>query len=77
MRYLARSTVGCDDVGRRVTVRYRLPEGGFSDVVGVLETCDEQTLGVRDRSDRLRHVRRDDVVASRVVPPMDPRRRRS
>jgi hypothetical protein len=74
MRFVARDSVGCDDLGRRVTVRYRLPDGRATDVVGVLETCDEATLGVRDRSNVLRVVVREDVVASRVIPAAPPRR---
>ena len=76
MRYAARVLVGCEDIGRRVTVRFRLAEGGFSDVVGVLETCDEATFGVRDRSGALRRVTRTEVVAAKVVPPPPDRRRR-
>ena len=75
MRYVARVLIGCEDLGRRVTVRTRLAVGGFSDVVGVLETCDEETFGVRDRSGKLRRVTRADVVAAKVVPPPPPRRR--
>jgi len=60
--------VGCGDVGRRVTVRVRLPEGGFSDVLGVLETCDDTSFGIRDRSGALRLVERADVVAAKIVP---------
>lgn len=76
MRLVARNSVGCGDLGKRVSVRIHLPEGGFSDVVGVLETCDEERFGVRDRTDRLRLLDRSAVVASRVVPPAPPRRTR-
>lgn len=60
--------VSCEDLGRRVTVRYRLPASGFSDVVGILETCDERAFGIRDRTGALRTVARGDVVAAKVVP---------
>ncbi|MGH2785405.1 MAG: hypothetical protein ACRDJ1_09085 [Actinomycetota bacterium] len=69
MRYVARVTVSCEDLGRRVSVRRRLPEGGYTDVVGVLETCDDDSFGVRDRSGSLRSVARTEVVAAKVVPP--------
>jgi hypothetical protein len=59
--------VSCEDLGRRVTVRYRLPASGFSDVIGILETCDERNFGIRDRSGALRTIARDDVVAAKVV----------
>jgi hypothetical protein len=61
--------VGCEDLGRRVTVRYRLEQSGFSDVVGILETCDERAFGIRDRTGALRTVTRSDVVAAKVVAP--------
>jgi hypothetical protein len=59
--------IGCDDLGRRVTVRYRLQSSGFSDVIGILETCDERVFGVRDRTGTLRTIERSDVVAAKIV----------
>ena len=61
--------IDCRDLGRRVTVRHRLSSGGFSDVIGVLETCDESTFGLRDRTGAFRVVARADVVAAKVVEP--------
>lgn len=69
MRFGYEVAVGCEDLGRRVTVRFRLHAKGLSDVVGVLESCDESTFGVRDRSGTLRRIDRADVVAAKVVPP--------
>lgn len=69
MRYPARVLVDCGDVGRRVTVRRRLPGGGMTDVVGILESCDEDRFGVRDRRGALKTISRSDVVAAKVVPP--------
>ena len=68
-----RVQVECNDLGRRVTVRRRLSTGGFSDVVGILETCDDEQFGIRDRSGRLRRVERAEVVAAKVVPQQRPR----
>lgn len=76
MPAVGRVAIGCADLGRRVTVRYRLLEGGFTDVVGILETCDDTTFGVRDRAGRLRIVTRTDAVAAKVVPAAPPRRPR-
>ena len=59
--------ITCADIGRRVTVRSRLAAGGYGDVLGVLETCDEETFGVRDRTGALRRLARADVVAAKVV----------
>lgn len=59
--------LGCEDLGRRVTVRFRLNASALTDVVGVLETCDDATFGVRDRTGTLRRIERADVVAAKVV----------
>ena len=67
MRFVYEVNVGCEDLGRRVTVRYRLRSTGLSDVLGILETCDEETFGVRDRTGTLRTIERADVVAAKVV----------
>ncbi|HJR19130.1 MAG TPA: hypothetical protein VJ922_05365 [Actinomycetota bacterium] len=69
MRFVGRVLVDCSDVGRRVTVRRRLAEGGYTDVVGILERCDEETFGVRDRNGILHTVDWAAVVAAKVVPP--------
>lgn len=77
MRYRYRVAIDCEHLGRRVSVRYDDTGGVRRDVVGILETCDEQSFGVRDRRGELRLVRRADVVAAKVVPgrgrpPADP-----
>ena len=69
MKFVYEVKVGCEDIGRRVTVRYRLRSTGLSDVLGILETCDERAFGVRDRTGTLRTIERADVVAAKVVEP--------
>lgn len=69
MRFEYRIAVGCEDLGRRVTVRFRTEGGALSDVLGVLEACDDATFQIRDRAGRLRRVDRERVVAAKVVPP--------
>ncbi|WP_150239352.1 putative acetyltransferase [Nocardiopsis quinghaiensis] len=64
-----------EDVGRRVSVRIRLPEGGFTDIVGVVESWDDGVLTVRRRDGSVAEVGESTVAASRVVPPVPPRRR--
>lgn len=57
-------------VGRRVSVRYRLPAGaeaGATDVVGVLVSRDDETLVVDGRKG-LVTVRTGDVIAAKEVP---------
>ncbi|MGK5558634.1 putative acetyltransferase [Actinomadura kijaniata] len=63
------------DVGQRVSLRRRLPEGAYSDVVGVLESWADGVLRVRRRTGELAEVREDTVVAGKVVPPAPPARR--
>jgi hypothetical protein len=71
MRFGYRIAVDCDDVGSRVTVRTRRGDGKLSDVLGVLESCDESTFEIRDCTGELRRVSRSDVVAAKVVPSGD------
>ncbi|PDP86909.1 hypothetical protein CQJ94_14980 [Glycomyces fuscus] len=63
------------DIGRRVSVRIRLPEGGFTDIVGVVESWDDGVLTVRRRDGSAVEVAESAIAASRVVPPVPPRRR--
>ena len=51
-----------------------LETGGYSDVVGILESCDEAHFGVRDRAGKLRRIPRTEVAAAKVVPAPRPRR---
>ncbi|ACY96733.1 MULTISPECIES: hypothetical protein [Thermomonospora] len=78
-RFAARFVVSLTqaDVGRRVSLRRRLPTGEYSDIVGVLESWSGGVLTVRRRSGELVEVPRDAVVAGKVVPPPPPPRRRS
>ena len=73
MRFVYEVRISCADLARRVTVRSRLDGGGYADVLGVLETCDEETFGVRDRHGTLRLLARANVVAAKVVEPPEPR----
>lgn len=77
MGYVARlrTLVTPEDVGRRATLRIRLPGGGFSDIVGVLESWDNGVITVRRRDGAVTEVTANDVVASKVVPREPPPRR--
>lgn len=61
-------------VGTRVVIRYRLPEGGYSDALGELIEADESSAVVATRRGPVR-VAADDAVVGKPVPP-PPRRRR-
>jgi hypothetical protein len=65
------------DVGSRVVVRRRLPDGQYSDVLGELEGWPEDAAGevvVRDRHAVVHRIRRADVVAAKRVPSAPARR---
>ncbi len=72
MRYAL--TAGPADVGMRVVVRRRLPDGRYADLLGELLHWDEQSVGVRDRHGQEHTVRTSDVVAAKRVPPPPQRR---
>jgi hypothetical protein len=61
------SSLGPEHIGARVTIRYRNDEGTLSDVIGILERLDDETVAVRDRRDEQRTIRTADVVAARVI----------
>lgn len=63
------------DVGHRVSVRIRLPGGGFTDIVGVVESWADGVLTLRRRDGSTTEVEESTIAASRVVPPVPPRRR--
>lgn len=47
-RYTMKDRPGADDIGKRLTIRLHEPEGGFRDIVGILES--ETTVRKRDGS---------------------------
>lgn len=60
--------VSPDDVGRRVTLRRRVPNG-FRDAVGVLESWQDGVLAVRKRDGTLVEIAEETLVAGKIVPP--------
>lgn len=75
MRYQSAGIVTPADVGKRVTIRRRLPDGHLGDVVGVLERFDPEGMAVRTRAGVLVEFAAEDVTAARVIPPAPPRPR--
>jgi hypothetical protein len=63
------------DVGKRVSLRRRLPTGEYSDVVGHLESWSDGFLTVRRRNNELVRVPEEIVVAGKAVPPAPPPKR--
>ncbi len=66
--------VGPGDSGVRVTVRRRLPEGGFGDVLGELVIWAEGSVVVRRRTGEIVRILEGDVVAAKRIPPAPARR---
>jgi hypothetical protein len=67
--------VGPGDVGVRVSLRRRLPEGGHGDVLGVVLAWDDTSVSVRKKDGAVVVVPSSDVVAAKRVPPPPERRR--
>ncbi|HTC70008.1 MAG TPA: GNAT family N-acetyltransferase [Acidothermaceae bacterium] len=64
----SRDGLSPDDIGARVSVRYRLPTGA-TDVIGDLDSLDADELAIRRSDGSLVVIHRDDVVAARLVGP--------
>jgi len=70
MKYRSADTIRSEHLGTRVTVRRALPEGGASDVIGILEHVDDATLTVRDKRGERHTIGRGEIVAARVIGPL-------
>jgi hypothetical protein len=81
MRYRLVVRVTADDIGQRVTIRWRPPElegssKWMTDVLGILEEADDQFFKVRrGRDQQLIVIPRERALAGKVVPPAPPPRR--
>jgi hypothetical protein len=75
-RFSARYVVSItpSDIGRRVSLRRRVPGGAYSDVVGELQDWADGRLTVRRRDGSVVTVAEADLVAGKVVPPPPQRR---
>ena len=72
MRYAREVGPGDSDV--RISLRRRLPEGGYGDVLGVLESWADGLVKVRRASGELVEIAAADVIATRRIPPAPQRR---
>jgi hypothetical protein len=66
-RYVVRLTPA--DVGQRVVIRWRRPDGEVTDVLGTLEACDSRSFTIRTARGELVVVPRARALAGKVVPP--------
>ncbi|MDR2565867.1 MAG: hypothetical protein LBC97_07380 [Bifidobacteriaceae bacterium] len=55
-------------LGTRVTIRRRLPEGGYADTVGVLEAASPDHVEVRHRSGDLRRIDASVIAIAHRIP---------
>jgi GNAT superfamily N-acetyltransferase len=63
------SGLGARDIGHRVVVRHRIP-GGLTDVIGVLQAWNPQSLAVRNVDSTVHEIAADDVTAAKTIPEM-------
>ncbi len=69
-------SITADDVGRRVLLRRRLPNGYLTDAIGELESWSGGVLVVHTKDGSHVEVAEETLVAGKVVPPPPPRRAR-
>jgi hypothetical protein len=69
MKFRSVDQLGPEHRGHRVTVRRKLAEGGYSDVVGVCETIDASSVTVRNKHGEAITIARAEIVAARVIAP--------
>jgi hypothetical protein len=62
-------------MGMRVVIRYRLPDGMATDVIGFVSASDETHVAVASMRG-MESVALDTVIAAKEVPPPPPRRER-
>jgi len=55
-------------IGTRFSVRYRLPDGRASDVIGLVEDMDDESVVLVDRSEVRHRLDRSTILATRAVP---------
>lgn len=67
MRFRGRDRLTRADVGKRVTVRHSLEEGGSTDVLGELLSVGE-SVEVRRKDGSVASISADTIIAARVHP---------
>ena len=67
MKFRSVDQIHKEHQGHRVTVRRKLTEGGYSDVVGIAEHVDDATVKVRNHKGELVEIPRSEIAAARVV----------
>jgi hypothetical protein len=67
LKYRSVDQIGPEHLGRRVTVRRTLPEGGYADLIGVCEQADASSVTIRNKNGEAIVIARSEIVAARVV----------
>jgi GNAT superfamily N-acetyltransferase len=63
------SGLSARDIGHRVVVRHRIP-GGLTDVIGVLESWEPDSLAIRHADASVHQIQAGDVTAAKTIPEM-------
>jgi hypothetical protein len=67
--------VGPGDSGVRVSLRRTLPEGGYGDVLGDLQSWADGVVRIKRRDGTVVEIAEGSVVAAKRIPPPPARRR--
>jgi ribosome maturation factor RimP len=67
MEYRSVDQIAKEHQGHRVTIRRKLPEGGYSDVVGIAEHVDDASVKVRNHKGETIDIKRSEIAAARVI----------
>ena len=67
MKYRSVDQIHKEHQGQRVTIRRKLPEGGYSDVIGIAEHVDDASVTVRNHKGETIEINRSEIVAARVI----------
>ena len=73
MKYRSVDQIDKEHQGHRVTIRRKLPHGGYSDVVGIAELVDDASITVRTHKGETVEIGRSEIAAARVIgsPPLE------
>jgi len=67
VEYRSVDQIGKEHQGHRVTIRRKLPDGGYSDVVGIAEHVDDASVRVRTHKGEAVEINRSEIAAARVI----------
>jgi hypothetical protein len=73
LEYRSVDQIGPEHRGHRVTIRRKLREGGYSDVIGIVEHVGPAFVTVRNHKGEKVEINRSEIAAARVIgsPPLE------